>query len=110
MINSYGIPNGGKYFGITGSQNYLVFQPFSRYITGFRNTNKNFSWRLKGISEESITPQSAIGHSFDSEIIYICCKVKTKFNGICLKQDSVSFIHGNVVNLYLFYELNTLRD
>ena len=56
---------------------------------------------MKGISEEIITPQSAKGHSFDSEIIYSYGKVKTKFNGICLKQDSVSFIHGNVVNLYL---------
>ena len=25
---------------------------------------------------------------------------------ICLKQDSISFIHGNIVNLYILYELD----
>ena len=36
---------------------------------------------------------------------------KVKINGNFLKQDSVSFIHVNVVNLYISYKLNTqLRD
>ena len=29
-----------------------------------------------------------------------------KFNGNFLKQDSVSFIHGNVANLYISYKLD----
>ena len=28
---------------------------------------------------------------------------RAKFKGIRLKQDSVSFLHKNVVNLYIFY-------
>ena len=32
LINNYSILNGGKHFGENGSQNYLVFQPFSRYF------------------------------------------------------------------------------
>ena len=39
-INNYSILNDGKYFGENVSQTYLVFQPFSKYITGFRNTIK----------------------------------------------------------------------
>ena len=58
------------------------------------------------MSEESITLPSTTDNSFDSEIIYNYGKGKIKFKGICLKQDSVSFIHGNV-NLYIFYETDT---
>ena len=45
--------------------------------------------------------------SFDPEIIYNYVKGKIKFKGICLKQDSVYFIHRNVVNLYISFELDT---
>ena len=34
-------------------------------------------------------------------------KEKIKFKGICLKQDKVSLIHGNEVNIYVTYELDT---
>ena len=58
---------------------------------------------IKRISEEGIRPPSTTNHSFDSEIIYNYGKLKR----ICLKQDSVFFIHGNVVNLDTSYELDT---
>ena len=32
---------------------------------------------------------------------------KVKFNGNCIKLDSVSFLHNNVVNLYITYKLDT---
>ena len=33
LINNYSVLNVGKYFSENESQNYLVFQPFSRYFT-----------------------------------------------------------------------------
>ena len=39
-INNCSILNDGKYFSENVSQTYLVFQPFPKYITGFRNTIK----------------------------------------------------------------------
>ena len=57
--------------------------------------------------EEIITPPSTTDNSFDPEIIYNYGKGKIKFKGICLKQDSVSFIHGDVVSLYISSELDT---
>ena len=63
------------------------------------------------MSEEGITPPSTTDHSFDSEKGYNYGKGKIKFKGISLKQDSVPFIHGYVVNFYISYELDTwLRD
>ena len=32
---------------------------------------------------------------------------EAKFRGICLKQESVSFLHKNIVNLHITYELHT---
>ena len=96
---------GGKYFGENGSQNYLAFQLFSLYFTS--KNGKIGSWQSKVLSEESITPPSTADNSFDWEIICSYDKGKIKFKGICLKQDSVCFAHGNVVNLYIFYELFT---
>ena len=50
------------------------------------------------MSEESITLQSTADNIFDPKIILNYCKGKTRFEVICLKQGSVSFIHGNVIN------------
>ena len=37
--------------------------------------------------------------------------VSLHFNGICLKQKIISFLHKNVVNLYISYKLDTwLKD
>ena len=52
------------------------------------------------MSEESIKPPSTTDNSFNPKIIYKYGKARTKFNGICLRQDNILFIHGNVVNLY----------
>ena len=55
--------------------------------------------------EESVPPFSTIDNSFDPEMIYKYDKGKIKF------KITVSFIHANVVTLYIFYELDTwFRD
>ena len=45
--------------------------------------------------------------SFKPEINYTYDQGRIEFKGICLKQDSVSFLHGNLVNLYISYKLDT---
>lgn len=39
LINKSSILNGSKYFSLDRSQNYLVFQPLSRYFTKTTGTN-----------------------------------------------------------------------
>ena len=57
LINKYSIPNGPKSFSLIFLffllQNYLVFQLFINHFT-FKDA-KIYSWKSKGISEESIT-------------------------------------------------------
>ena len=33
-------------------------------------------------------------------------KTRVEFNGSCLKQDSVTFNHGKIVNIYIVYEIS----
>ena len=59
------------------------------------------------MSEETITTPSRAENSFNPEIIYNYGRGRIKFKGICLKQDSVSFIDRNAVNLYIWYKVDT---
>ena len=79
-----------------------MFQRISSYYTP-----KNGSWESKGMSEETITTPSRAENSFNPEIIYNYARGRIKFKGICLKQDSVSFIDRNAVNLYIWYKVDT---
>ena len=79
-----------------------MFQRISSYYTP-----KNGSWESKGMSEETITTPSRAENSFNPEIIYNYGRGRIKFKGICLKQDSVSFIDRNAVNLYVWYKVDT---
>ena len=79
-----------------------MFQRISSYYTP-----KNGSWESKGMSEETITTPSRAENSFNPEIIYNYGRGRIKFKGICLKQDSVSFIDRNAVNLYIWYKVDT---
>ena len=86
-------------------KNYLVFQPLSSYFTS--TNGKIGSKQSKGITEENIKPPSTTDNSFDSEKINKYRERRIKFKGIFLREDSISFIYGNVVNLYVAYKLNT---
>ena len=40
---------------------------------------------------------------------YVGTKAKVKFNGDCLEQEKITFNHGKIVNIYIFYEINDYR-
>ena len=84
-----------KYFGENGSQILFVFNHFSNTLKHFFKTSKIFSSRSKS------------GNSFALQGVDDYPITKVKFNGSCLRQDSISFIHENIVNLYIFHKLDT---
>ena len=51
--------------------------------------------KLSVTSDNSLTPA----------LSYYGAKAWVKFNGICLKQPKVSWNHGNIVKIYIVYEL-----
>ena len=56
---------------------------------------------------ESIKNPPTSDNSFAPKLITDYSPHRVKFNGNCLRQDSVSFLHKNVVNLYISYKLDT---
>ena len=71
--------------------NYLVFQQIYSYLITRKDSQIGLL-QSKGMSQESITPPSTTDISFKLEIDYIYGRGKIDFNGITLKQDSVSFL------------------
>ena len=47
---------GKSHFEEDGTQNYLVFQPMSKYFKLMVNTLYILSWQSKGLSNENIDP------------------------------------------------------
>ena len=95
---------GKNYFEEDGSQNYLVIRYFKV------NMNINVAdcvlWQSKGLSAETIKPPATSHNSLILTISYYYAgKIRVKFTRSCLKQDKVTFNHGQVVNIYIVYEL-----
>ena len=74
-----------NYFEKDGTQNYLVFQPISRYFKHIAITLCILWWKLKGLSDETIKPPVTSDNSRNPLIDYFDDKIRLKFNGSCLK-------------------------
>ena len=106
LINKCSIFNGRKYFSLDELQSYLVFQTFINYF--LTKNGKTGSWKSNEISSESITTSSTTVKTFYPEVISLFSgKYDLKFKGTCLKQNSLSFLHGNILSLYITYKLDT---
>ena len=102
-----GIFNGAKKFSSDALQNYLLFILINKYFSFFSGASKIYSWTSKGRSEENINTPSTPDNSFVPKRIDDYILPEVKFNGNCLRQDSMPFLQKNVVNLYIMYELDT---
>ena len=100
---------GKSHFKEDGTQNYLVFQPMYRYfkrIAGAVNGNYIYFWQSKGLSDERINSIKTPNHSFTPNLDNYGIKTRVELDGSCLKQDSVTFNHKKVVNIYIAYEIS----
>ena len=92
---------GKSYFEDDGKQNYLIFQPMSRYLKFVTNSQNISSWRSKGLSDEEIKVVNGLYPSVN----YVNEKLRLKFEGSCLAQTKVTYTHKNIVNIYIVYEI-----
>ena len=60
-----------------------------------------------GVSQERTKNLQTSDTTFAPKLIFKYRFYRMEFKGICLKQDTVSFLHKNVVNLYISYKLDT---
>ena len=96
---------GKSHFEEDGVENYLVFQPITRYFKVIGNTNMVSSWKSKGLSAETIKPPTTSDNILAPILSYSVTKTKLTFTGSCLKQLKISYTHGTIVNIYIVYEL-----
>ena len=69
------------------------------------NTDYISSRKSKGLSSETFKAISTSDNSLTPALNYYGTKTRVKFTGSCLKQSKISYNHGNVVNIYIVYEL-----
>ena len=90
-------------------KNYLVFQLRKRYfkiIVGVGNGSYICYWKSKRLSDERINSVKTSDYGIISYLSYYHTnKVRVKFDGRCLKQDQATLLHGEIVNIYIFYEI-----
>ena len=76
-----------------------------RYFKMITNTDYISSWKSKGLSSESFKPPTTSDTSLNPALNYYGTKTRVKFTGSYLKQSTISYNHGKVVNNYIVYEL-----
>ena len=76
---------GKSHFEEDGVENYLIFQPITRYFKVIGNTNMISSWKSKGLSAETIKPPTTSDNSLAPTLSYSVTKTKLRFTGSCLK-------------------------
>ena len=59
------------------------------------------------MSDERINSITASNYSIAPSLDYLGAKIRVKFNGICLKQDKITYTHGRIVSIYIVYEIST---
>ena len=103
--SSYFIDKG--HFEEDGTQNYLVCQPINKCFKVITGTDYVSSRKSKGLSAETSKPTTTSDNSLTSVLNYYGTKMRVKFTGSCLKQQNISYTHGEVVNIKIVYELST---
>ena len=84
------------------SQTWLVFQSIPRYSIAIDPGNRNI---LSSKFDESIKPPTTPTKVLNPTLDYVGTKARVKFRGDCFKQEKVTFNHGEIVNIYIVYEI-----
>ena len=79
---------------------------YFKKITGVDSGNYIYIWKSKGLSDETINSITTSHYSITPELNYYGTKARVKFSGSCLKQDKAIYNHGNIVNIYIVYEIS----
>ena len=91
-------------------QIYLVFKPMYQYferVIGVGSCNYIYFQKSKVLSNENITAPTTDDYSCNPQFNYLGTKTMVEFKGNCQQQDTITYTHGQVVNIYIAYEIGT---
>ena len=95
---------GESYFFSDGAQPYLIFHTFYYSFRRILITVKVISWESKDLSESIVTPNNNLSATIKW---YRNLNFSLVSKGSCLKQDRAAFSCRNIINVYVFCELDT---
>ena len=101
---------GKNYFDEDGTQNYYIFQPISKYlkVAYVNDINYILSWKSRGLNDikiESIKTNNYLLNPRTDN--YDMSKIRIKFNGSFLNRFPPTILHGDIVNIYIVYEITS---
>ena len=70
---------------------------YFKKIIGVGNDKYIYFWKSKGLFDERINSITASNYSITPSLEYLGVKVRVKFNGSCLKQDTITYAYGKMV-------------
>ena len=79
-------------------------------VACFGSGNYIYFWKSKGLSDEKNTTPTTTNYSLNPQLIYLGTKPRLEFNRSCLKQDKMTYDHGNVVNISIVFEISKNYD
>ena len=74
-------------------------------VVGVGSGNYIYFRKSKGFPDENITAPTTSDYSLNPQLSYLDTKARAEFTGSCLKQDKITFNHGEIVNIYIVYEI-----
>ena len=102
--------HGKNYFDEDGNQNYYIFQPISKYskVANVNDINYILSWKSRELSDMKIESIKTSNYSLNPRIgTCDMSKIKIKFDGSFSHRFLPTVIHGNIVNIYIVYEITS---
>ena len=79
---------------------------FFRRIAGVGSGNYIYFWKSKGLCDERINFITTSNYSISRGLNHYDTKATVKFSRSCLKQDTATYNHGTIVNIYIVYEIS----
>ena len=101
---------GKNHFDEDGNQNYYIFQPISKYlkVANVNDINYILSWKSRGLNDVKIESIKTNNYSLNPRIDhYDMSKIRIKFDGSFLNRFPPTILHGNIVNIYIVYEITS---
>ena len=75
-----------------------------KYLEKVSNTDNISEWKSKRLSHEVIKPPD---NSLAPKLGYHNKKTYLEFNGVCLKQDKITYKYRKIVKIYIVYDLKS---
>ena len=101
---------GKNYFDEDGNQNYYIFQPISKYlkVAYVNDINYILSWKSRGLNDIKIESIKTNNYLLNPRMDhYDMSKIRIKFDGSFLNRFPPTILHGNIVNIYIVYEITS---